>query len=72
MMTNVIICHLVATSPMATWHLILMFKNGLQGGDVSAHLGIVHHGRCLKLSSVVAACLIVATSGMMTWPLLLV
>jgi len=72
MMTNVVICHLVAMSPMATWHLIPMFKNGLQGGDVSAHLGVVHHGHCLKSSSIVAACLIVAMSGMTTWPLLLI
>jgi len=45
-MTNVVICCLVATSPTAMWHLIPMFKNELGGGDVSAHLGIGHRGRC--------------------------
>jgi len=35
-----------------------MLKNGLGGGDVSAHQGVGRRGRCLTSSSVVVTCLI--------------
>jgi len=65
-MTNVVVHHLVATLLSAMWHLILMSKNGLGGGDISAHLGIVRCGCCLTLLSIAVACLIVTMSGTMT------
>jgi len=56
--TNVVVCRSVAMSPLATWYLIPMLKNGLRGGDVSAHQGVGHRGHCLTVSSVIVACLI--------------
>jgi len=58
MMTNVVIHRSVATSPSAAWYLIPMLKNGLGGGDVSAHQGVGRHGCCLTSSSIVVTCLI--------------
>ena len=57
-MTNVVIHHSIAMSPSAMWYLIPMLKNGLGGGDVSAHQGVGHRGCCLTLLSIIVMCLI--------------
>jgi len=62
--TNVLLCCSVAMSLSATWYLIPMLKNGLGGGDVSAHQGIGRRGHCLTSSSVVVACLIAGNNDM--------
>jgi len=66
-MTNVIVHHLVATSPSAMWHLLLVLKSRVGQVDVSAHLGVAHCC-CLSLLSVIGTCRIVAMLQMVMWP----